>query len=158
MTVSADHNVIQCNILSDQFSAAVHPSFQHHAFFYLVIIRHQLIQSTVQRGLIHFCKKTQISQIDSKKRNFLMHHIPCCLKKCAISSQNNNTLCIVRNLIRICIMKGTLMFPFCLLYFTVFVMCFQIICDFFCDFKFFILVTVCNNIKPVHSFFLTQPF
>ena len=44
------------------------------------------------------------------------------------------------------------------LYFTVFVMCFQIICDFFCDFKFFILVTVCNNIKPVHSFFLTQPF
>ena len=47
MSVTPDHDVVQSNILSDQLFAAVHPAFQHHAFFHLVVICHKLIQGTV---------------------------------------------------------------------------------------------------------------
>ena len=118
MSVPADHNIIQGNIFPDQFISTVHTSFQHHPLFYLIVICHKLVQRTVKRLQIHFCQKSQLSKIDSQKRDLSVHYIPGSLKKSSISAQNNNALNTIGDQGWICIMISSLMLSGSLLYFT----------------------------------------
>ena len=151
MSISADHNIIQGNIPAYELLSPIDRSLQHHSLFNLIISSHQLIQCAIQRLLVNLCQKSQMSQINTQKRNVFVHHISGSLKQCSVSSQNNNAFCILRNFRGIRIVKISLLLSGCPLHSTAFMKFFQVFYNPACKRKFRILVTVCNNIKPVHN-------
>ena len=79
-----------------------------------------------------------------------MNHIPGGLKQSTVSSQHDHTLGILRDLLRISIMIGSILLPFCHLHLTGLSMTFQIGHDHVCKRLILIFFTVCDHIKLIH--------
>ena len=129
-------------------------SGKHHSLFYFVVIRKKFIQRRINRWLIDFRKKAERTEIHSEHRDFSVNHITRCLKKRSVSSEYQNTLCSLRDQVRICIMICALCLTLRLLHLTLFAVIFQILYDLLRKSQILIFVTICYDIKLVHLFCL----